>query len=223
MNIITTEQPLVAAAEHVANSIRRELLAGHQVLWLLSGGSSLTIATLAAAELRDLDHSRLFITMTDERYGEVGHPDENWQQLIDSGFELPGANLYRPLTGDSLEDTVAHFNQWLDDTYNAVDYTIGIFGIGPDGHTAGIKPHSPAILSQHMAESYEAEDYVRITITPHLIMEANELVIQVSGDDKESILRQWLTTDMPFGEQPAQALKSVANATLYTTNNLGDN
>ena len=223
MNIITTAEPLVSAAEQVADSIRRELLAGHKVLWLLSGGSSLTIATLAAAELRDLDLQRLFVTMSDERYGLTGHADENWQQLLDSGFELPGAQLYRPLTGDTLDDTVAHFNRWLDETHTDVDYTIGIFGIGPDGHTAGIKPHSPAILSQHMAEAYEAEDFTRVTITPHLIMECDEVVIQASGDDKESVLRQWLTTDMPVGEQPAQALKAVANATLYTTNNLGDN
>lgn len=223
MKIITTDEPLVAAAEHVADSIRRELLAGRRVLWLLSGGSSLTIATLAAAELRDIDHSRLSVTMTDERYGAPGHDDENWQQLLNSGFELPGATLYRPLTGDALDDTVAHFNHWLDQAHQNVDYTLGIFGIGPDGHTAGIKPHSPAILSQHLAEGYQAEDFTRLTITPHLIMECDEVVIQASGDDKESVLRQWLTTDMPFGEQPAQALKTVANATLYTTNNLGDN
>ncbi len=223
MNIITTAEPLVAAAEQTAASIRREVLAGRSVLWLLSGGSSLTIATLAAAGLRDLNLERVYVTMTDERYGDMGHADENWQQLLDSGFELPGAQLYRPLTGDSLEDTVAHFNHWLDETHAHIDYTLGIFGIGPDGHTAGIKPHSPAILSQHMAEAYQAEDFTRITITPHLIMECDEVIIQASGDDKESVLRQWLTTDMPFGEQPAQALKSVANATLYTTNNLGDN
>lgn len=221
MNIITTDQPLVAAADYVADTIRTQLSAGHKVLWLLSGGSSLTIATLAAAQLRDIDHHQLFVTLTDERYGPVGHPDENWQQLLDSGFELPEAQLYRPLTDESMEDTVAHFNHWLELAHAQVDTTIGIFGIGADGHTAGIKAHSPAILSHHLVEGYHADDFERITITPHLIMECNDIVIQASGDDKEAILRQWLTTDMPFGEQPAQALKSVPDAHLFTTNNLG--
>lgn len=222
MKIITTDQPIAAAAEQLADSIRRELLAGHHVLWFLSGGSSLTIATLAAAELRDIDHQRLHITLTDERYGPVGHEDENWHQLLLSGFELPGAELYRPLTGDSLEDTVAHFNRWLETALAQADYRIGIFGIGPDGHTAGIKPHSPAILSDHLVEGYQAEDFTRLTITPLVITQCDEIVIQASGDDKEAILRQWLTADLPFGEQPAQALKTVTSAALYTTNNLGD-
>jgi 6-phosphogluconolactonase/glucosamine-6-phosphate isomerase/deaminase len=220
MNIITTDHPIEAAAEQLAGSIRCELLAGNRVLWLLSGGSSLTIATAAAAKLRDIDHQRLYVTLTDERYGPVGHPDENWQQLLASGFELPQAHLYRPLTGESFADTVAHFNHWLESAVAAVEYTIGIFGIGPDGHTAGIKPHAPAIMSNHMADGYEAEDFTRLTITPHVIEECNEIVIQASGADKQTMLEQWLATDQPFGDQPAQALKHVANATLYTTNTL---
>ena len=37
--------------------------------------------------------------LTDERYGPVGHPDSNWSQLLQKGFDLPQAKLVPVLTG----------------------------------------------------------------------------------------------------------------------------
>lgn len=222
MKIITTEEPIAAAAKQLADSISRELLAGHDILWLLSGGSSLTIATAAAAQLHGSDLSRLHVTLTDERYGEPCHADENWQQLLDSGFRAPGADTYRPLTGDTLESTVDQFEAWLEKNLAQTKYTIGIFGIGPDGHTAGIKPHSPAVASPRLAEGFIGDDFTRLTITPRVIARCDELVIQSSGPDKQAVLVDWLSTAHEPADQPAEVLKQVPNATLYTTNQLGE-
>lgn len=222
MKIITTAEPIAAAAKQLADSINRELLAGHDVLWLLSGGSSLTIATAAATQLHGSDLSRLHVSLTDERYGELGHADENWQQLLESGFAVPGADTYRPLTGDTLERTVDQFEAWLNNALTKATYTIGIFGIGPDGHTAGIKPHSPAVTSDHLAVGFVGDDFTRLTITPLVIARCDEIVIQSSGADKQAVLVDWLSREHELADQPAEALKQVPNATLYTTNTLGD-
>lgn len=222
MKIITTEEPIAAAAKQLADSISRELLAGHDVLWLLSGGSSLTIATAAATQLHGSDLSKLHITLTDERYGEPGHADENWQQLLASGFGAPGADCYRPLTGTSLDTTVNQFEVWLQATLNKATYTIGIYGIGPDGHTAGIKPHSPAVTSSRLVEGFVGDDFTRLTITPSVIARNDEIVVQSSGADKQPVLVDWLSAEHSLDEQPAQVLKRIDNATLYTTNTLGD-
>lgn len=222
MKIITTTDPVAAAATQLADRLRRELLAGHDVLWLLSGGSSLTIATATAAQLQGLDLSRLHITLTDERYGEPGHADENWQQLLASGFTAPAADCFRPLSGASLTDTVDQFATWLQTALDRADYVIGIFGIGPDGHTAGIKPHSVAVTSRRLAEGFVGDDFTRLTITPSVIARCNEIVIQSSGADKQAILNDWLSHPHDLADQPAEVLKQVPNATLYTTNTLGD-
>ena len=222
MKIVTTTEPIAAAATQLADSISRELLAGHEVLWLLSGGSSLTIATATAAQLHGNDLSRLHITLTDERYGAPGHGDENWQQLLASGFAAPGADCYRPLIGAPLDETVAQFETWLRSALDQADYVIGIFGIGPDGHTAGIKPHSPAVTSDHLATGFQGDDFTRLTITPPVIARVNEIVIQSSGADKQAVLSDWLSRPHELADQPAEALKQVANATLYTTNTLGE-
>lgn len=219
----TVGRAIEQAAAAVAKSLRSQLQTGKSVLWLLSGGSSLTIATEAAKLLTQTDTTNLYVTLTDERYGPIGHKDENWQQLLDSGFWLQNAQLYRPLTGGSLADTTADFNTWLERTLALTDYKLGIFGIGADGHTAGIKPHSPAVTSQQFAASFKGDDFTRITITPAVIGLLNEVVIQASGADKQTILEEVLSLDVPIDDQPAQLLKNVHHTTLYTTNTLEEN
>lgn len=211
-----TDQPIKSAANSLAATIKQKLQNNSRVLWLLSGGSSLTIANLVAEELSGLDLDKLSVTMTDERYGEIGHNDENWQTLIDNGFSLSGAKLYRPLNGESRQKATANLAAWLKEELKLADYKIGIFGMGADGHTAGIKPSSSAVDSPDLAADFTGDDFERITITPLAIKQLDEAVIQISGADKKDQLQQLLTSSLPLNDQPAQALKSIATANIYS-------
>lgn len=213
--------PTEAAASALAETLSAKLAEGKRVLWLLSGGSSLTIATQAASKIDSDNIENLAITMTDERFVPVGSPDENWQQLLDSGFSLPGAKLYRPLNGKSRVETTANLNHWLDEELRVADYKIAIFGMGTDGHTAGIKPDSVAVTSTELAADFTGDDFERITITPTMVRQLDEAVIQISGDNKRSQLEQLLHDELDVNQQPAQILKSVPRAVIYTDVKLG--
>lgn len=218
MKYIYSDKPVEMSSMAVADVIRKHIFNGERVLWLLSGGSGAAVALNASKELKDLDLSKLFVSMTDERYGEVGHKDENWQQLLDAGLQLPGANLYRPLTMQNIEKTTADFDDWLSEQLKKADYKIGIFGIGIDGHTAGIKPHSLAVISPTLASSFVGDDFERITITFNTIKQLDEVVIQASGPDKKPIIDSLLNKNIPLDDQPSQILKQVPTATIYTNN-----
>ncbi len=220
IHVITTPNPIDEAATATARQLKSSLKADKTVLWLLSGGSSLRIAIEAAKQLADIDLSNLYVTLTDERYGPIDHPNENWHQLLEAGFHLNGAHVYRPLVGDSLVGTTEQFNAWLEQAFEKANYKLGIFGTGNDGHTAGIKPHSPAVTSQQFACSFEAADFTRLTITVRAIARLDEAIIQASGDDKQAILEELLATDRSLNDQPAQVLKTIGHSTLYTTNSL---
>jgi 6-phosphogluconolactonase/glucosamine-6-phosphate isomerase/deaminase len=215
---IYNDDPVTAAAEHLARSITSQLSAGNSVLWFLSGGSGAHVVLAAARMLKEVDLSNLSVTLTDERYGPMGHKDENWRQLLDGGFELPGATLYRPLIDDDRISTTDKFGAWIMQQISTVDYTIGLFGIGSDGHTAGIKPHSDAASAGAWAESYIGDDFERITITPFTISQINEAVIQASGTEKADTLKQLIHDTIDVTDQPAQILKSVSKCSLYTNN-----
>lgn len=216
MDNIYSEDPIQAAAEHLALAIKDHLASGQRVLWLLSGGSGIRAVLATSLQLQDVDLSNLYVTLTDERFGVIGHPDENWQQLLDGGMQLTGANLYRPLTGDDIIMTSDKFGAWLMQQMTTVDYVVGLFGIGGDGHTAGIKPHSPAVDTTAWAENFTGEDFERITMTPFAISQVHEIVVQVSGSDKLDTIRTLLHETVDTAEQPAQILKSVSKCTLYT-------
>lgn len=222
MNYVYTDNPIEDSARAVSESILKQLSAKKRVLWLLSGGSGSAIVTLASKYLRDHNLSNLSATMTDERYGPVGHKDENWQELLDSGFELPKANLYRPLIGEDRNKTTLALEKWLDTQIKNSDYIIGVFGIGEDGHTAGIKPGTPAVSSSGLVTSFIGDDFERITITFNMIKKVDEAVIQASGTNKRSIINNLLHGIVPLNQQPAQILKIIPQTTFYSDNKRED-
>lgn len=216
MKYVYSDKPVEAAADHVVQVIKRHLSDGQSVVWLLSGGSGVSIAIKASQQLADIDLSKLTVSLTDERYGAVGHPDENWQQLLDGGLSLQGAELYRPLQGKSLSDTAKDFGSWLETHLTADAYKLGIFGVGGDGHTAGIKPNSVAATAKGYASGYQSEDFERLTMTFQAIDRLDEVVIQMSGADKQPALQQLLSQSIPLTDMPSQILHKVPVSTLYT-------
>jgi 6-phosphogluconolactonase/glucosamine-6-phosphate isomerase/deaminase len=114
------------------------------------------VAAAVSQHLRREPLERLTVTLTDERYGPVGHADSNWRQLATAGFDLPGATMLPVLKGLDMPSTVAEFAAVLKHHLSAADFALGFFGIGADGHTAGILPGSPAVAATEFAAGYDA-------------------------------------------------------------------
>jgi 6-phosphogluconolactonase/glucosamine-6-phosphate isomerase/deaminase len=216
MEIIHSDDPVKSAAENLASLIKEHLNKGEHVFWLLSGGSGINVVLETQRLLTSTDLTNLSATLSDERYGGVGHPDENWQQLLDGGLELTGATLYRPLIGESCEKTTDEFGAWIMQVMSAADYKIGLFGIGSDGHTAGIKPHSPATEASAWAKCFKGDDFERITISPLVVSQLDKAITQASGEDKRATLNSLLHESIDINKQPAQVLKTIPDSTLFT-------
>jgi 6-phosphogluconolactonase/glucosamine-6-phosphate isomerase/deaminase len=201
--------------EFIVERITNNLHAGKQVLWLICGGSAEAIAIAVSKQLYGKDLRLLTVSLTDERYGAVGHTDSNWQQLVDGGFDVPGAALV-PVLIAGLDDctlTAEKFNDNLRGLLSQADYKLGLFGIGSDGHTAGILPHSPAVTAAGYATCYEGPDYQRITMTPHAISKLDEAVVYAVGQPKWPVIDNF-DVDAILDDQPAQALKHVPLLTI---------
>lgn len=208
---ITSIEPVAA---YLTDVLRTQLEAGKRVLWLVPGGSSIAIAAEVSRRLKDVPKEKLVVTLTDERYGEPGHPDCNWLQLEQAGFSLPGAQMEPVVIGKSMSETVEHFANLLQQHLENAEFKLGFFGIGPDGHTAGILPGSPAVTETKYAAGYDAGNFKRMTMTPPAIALLDEAVVYAAGEAKWPVLDQ-LETDMPLTEQPAQILKQVPKLTIY--------
>lgn len=207
------------AANFIASSIGAQLKQGKQVLWLIAGGSAITVAVKASEIIRNNPHQNLTqnltIALTDERYGPMGHIDSNWQQLMEKGFSLPEAKLIPVLTGEDRATETEKFNVFLNQEFKIIKYKIGLFGIGADGHTSGILPESVAVDCPQLACGYDAPKFYRITTTPRAIEQLDEAIVWAQGEDKWKTIKD-LQKDVSISKQPAQALKKVPLLTIFT-------
>lgn len=200
------------AAEHIARLVTRALKQNKRVLWLVSGGSSIEVAMQARNKLASSNN--LVVMQVDERFGPVGHADSNWQQLLDAGFSLQDTEHRPVLTGEGIDATTRNYEHTLEAALRVTDFRLGLFGIGTDGHTAGILPDSPAANSEKLAVAYQAQDFWRITITPAAIAKLDVAIAWAAGGDKAGPLVQ-LHQRMAIAKQPAQALKLAKNSYVY--------
>ncbi len=208
---ISSTDPVV---EFLTARLQTALQAGKRVLWLVPGGSSIAIAAAVSQNLQGTDVHNLMVTLTDERFGTVGHKDSNWKQLADAGFSLPGAHLSPVLDGSGdRPHTTMQFANTLQELYRQSDYKLGFFGMGADGHTAGNIPGSPAVTSLEFAASFDGS-FQRITMTPIAIAQLDEAVVYAVGEEKKPALEQ-LQQDLPLETQPAQALKKIPELTIF--------
>jgi 6-phosphogluconolactonase/glucosamine-6-phosphate isomerase/deaminase len=230
--IIHDIQPVT---QYVTEVISAHLENNERVLWLVPGGSALIIAAAVGENLTKHDVKNLTVMLTDERYGPVDHADSNWKQLMDLGFSLPGAKLIPVLTkenndappkgvvvvmdGPNIYETGRQFARQLEQQFGEADFKIGLFGMGADGHTAGILPHSPAVSSEQFVASYKAPHFERITMTPQAIAQLDEAILYAVGTEKRDALYN-LHQDISLEKQPAQVLKKVPKLTIFTDQNV---
>lgn len=217
--IIKTTTKIDDAGSFIANSILNQLKLNKRVLFFVTGGSSISVAIKVAEILREFPDQDLIqnltIMLTDERYGPHGHTDSNWYQLVKKGFNLPGAKLIPILIGEDMTKTTEKFEAILNQELKNAQCKIGLFGIGADGHTAGILPDSIAVNSKDLACSYDTPIFSRITITSKTIEKLNEAMIWAQGEKKWGVLKD-LERNIDIIKQPAQILKKVPLLTIFT-------
>ena len=217
--VFKTTTNIEDAAEFVASSVLNQLKSGKKVLLFLTGGSSVVVGVKIAEILREQASENLLknlvVTLTDERYGKVNHPDSNWHQLLEKGFNIPDALLLPILEGEEKNLTIENFNIKLNEEFTKAEYKIGLFGIGADGHTAGILPESSAVSAKDLAFGYDTATFSRITITFKAIEKLDGAVVWAQGKDKWKVLEE-LQTDISLIKQPAQILKKIPLLTIFS-------
>lgn len=201
--------------DYLVKIIGDKLMKNEKVFWLIPGGSAMDIAVKAAYELElSMDLSDLSISLTDERYGHVGHSDSNWRQLEDKNFSAKGATLFPVLDGSSLDETAEHYSSLLKNELGRSNYSIALAGMGPDGHIFGIKPGSPSVYSTNEVIGYKWDDFERLTPTAKFLKNLDEIIIFATGNEKHTQIDN-LRLDLPAEKQPAQLLKNHPNVIFF--------
>ncbi|MFA6551998.1 MAG: 6-phosphogluconolactonase [Candidatus Paceibacterota bacterium] len=200
--------------------LENSLRSNTKTIWLICGGSNIGIAVDIMDALRKNVHGQLLqnltIMETDERYGEVGHKDSNWKQMIDAGFNFNDVKSFPMLVGLSKEETAVKYSKIVRKEFKSAQMIFAQFGMGADGHIAGILPKSSAVNAKEEVVTYDAEPFTRVTLTPRMLLKINTAYAFVFGESKREAVQNLVNKNLSVEEEPCQILKQIPEAYLYS-------
>lgn len=172
-------------------------LIDEKILLALSGGTSVDYRKMIV-EPGDINPG--VIIVTDERYGEPFHKDSNELLLKESGIrectDEKCIEAHKILTGLNFFETEKRYDKLILELFGRFKKKVGIMGIGPDLHTAGVFPYSAAVKSPDyvVAEVVENKFPKRISLSLKALGEFSAFVILAFGKEKEPALKRLLDT-----------------------------
>lgn len=146
---------LAAAAAGLTVQVLNEAIASRgQANWLLSGGTAPLSAyhLLASTYAAQVDWSKVFVALGDERCVPFDSPDATWP-LIDQALlhvvNLPKEQQLRPKSDEpaeaAAEDYARQLKRLMSGNDTAPHFDIAWLGMGEDGHTLSLFPAHPAL------------------------------------------------------------------------------
>jgi 6-phosphogluconolactonase len=150
------------------------------------------------------DRTQLF--WGDDRAVPPDHPESNYKTAYDamlSRMRLADDQVHRmPVEVSPLTDAAARYEAEL---HGVLDipaqgglprFDLVLLGVGPDGHTASLFPHAPALDEvEHLVTAVEAPDHIdprlpRLTLTLPTFNAARLVVFLITGEDKQHVVRR---------------------------------
>lgn len=196
-----------AATAIIANYCRTKSHIG------LSGGSTPQPIYEELAQKTEINWSQIHFYQVDERFIAKTDPDSNYQMIYESLIEPTGANFHYFNTDLDIENCLNDYETELRQIPNQ-NLDLCILGMGTDGHTASLFPHSQALDEHKLVAHSQTEEFAikdRLTITWPMIMQSQTILLLLSGASKEASLETLLNEDRDYQEFPAKKLLEHPN------------
>jgi 6-phosphogluconolactonase len=204
---------LVTAALTLVTERVRLAIAERQSCSIVLSGGSTPAPLYAALAQQDLPWHQIHIFWGDERYVAPTHPDSNhgmakrvWLDLV----PLPAANIH-PIPTDLAEPQLAAAAYEREIKLAAGEnpaFDIILLGMGDDGHTASLFPHTTALsVIDRLVTVGDKDGQPRITLTFPLINNARTIMFLVSGESKQSALTQVFSSTGDADTYPSRSIQ----------------
>lgn len=172
---------------------------GHFALALSGGNSPRPLFHLLRVEpwrsLLPWGHIRVFFA--DERCVPPDHPMSNYGMVHEALLaHVPVAEVYR-MRGEDDPETAARTYAELFAAHAPLGLHCALLGMGADGHTASLFPHSSALESSDTVTWIERPDATRITLTRPVLDSAEVALFYVTGADKTPRVRELCQGPLP--------------------------
>jgi 6-phosphogluconolactonase len=167
----------------------------------LSGGHTPEkLFELLATEpyVSQIDWSRVQIFFGDERCVPPDHPDSNFRMANEALLKkvpIPKGNIFRMRGEIDPNEAAIEYGQLLKEKFGDGGLDMILLGMGDDGHTASLFPHSQALKeTKHRCVANYVEKFKtwRITMSAPFINRAQSVMVMVVGADKAARIEEVL-------------------------------
>lgn len=189
----------------------------------LSGGSTprQLFRHLGASYRKKIAWDMVHLFWSDERCVPRDHEQSNFRLAYDeliSRIWIPSENIHR-IKGELSPSEAAHYYE--DDMKRHFDKDLPAFdlillGVGADGHTASLFPHSEILRENHrlcLPVFSDTALHWRVTLTLPLLNAAKQVLFLISGRSKAGIVGSLIGRKESKGYPAAMVRSSAGNIT----------
>lgn len=229
--IVCPDRRVIAerAVDLLTDGLRTGLARRREAHLALTGGSSATalFGVLCGSDRSArVDWGRVHVWQGDERFVPWSHPDSNWAEARrgwlehEDGPKIPSAQLH-PIPVDEAIATerdatwaAQRYAEDIDRHLPRVDdvpaFDVVLLGVGNDGHILSTFPGTSPIHEQgRAAQAVPAPTHIephveRVTLAPHLLRVAGQVIVMVPGAGKADIIAMCFAPRRDPDRLPAQ-------------------
>jgi 6-phosphogluconolactonase len=210
------------AALHLVELAEEAVAARGRVRLAISGGSTpkATFELLANPDqpfVTRMPWHALELFFVDERTVPPDHPESNYRMTREAMLDKVGLQpeqIHRIQGELEPEVAAAEYEYDLRKTFRlegaeSPRFDIVTLGMGPDGHTASLFPHTEAIHEIGrlvVANQVPQKDTWRVTLTWPVINHAREVFFLIAGDDKAQPLKEVFLGPKDVERLPSQLI-----------------
>lgn len=235
-----SDNPAYAAGTYISDVLSTHV--DQPILLLLAGGSSRKVLPYINPEYLT---KHITVTVTDERFTD-DMSENNFDVLQTMKFyeDLTSVDAYCINTSvvggniayeeHSKQEGVKlhasqfsnHIEEWLKEFPSGI--IVGLFGMGPDGHIAGIIPgiykgdeFDAKFLGTSLVEVVEdnrsdAAHPIRVSVTMSLMKRIHYPILFLEGENKKPALEKALNEETAYEEIPARIILDMKTPVIFT-------
>jgi 6-phosphogluconolactonase len=217
-----------AAAQFVATAEKAMTTRNRFTVALAGGSTPRDIYRLLAGDEYNgmMEWDLVHVFWGDERAVPLNDPDNNGRmakEALLNHVNIPSQNIYRIQSQLSPQEAAENYEQTLRHYFGERNYTeprfdLVMLGLGAEGHTASLFPHSQALSeSDHWVTAvYVPQNQSwRISLTPVALNAASKIMFVVVGEEKAQAVKQVLSEPKQPNLLPAQIIDPPQGQVLW--------